>query len=500
MNFSSRKWLAVAALVLATLAVGLDITVLNIALPTLAVSLHASTSDLQWFIDAYTLMLGAVLLPAGLIGDRFGRKRVLMFALGLFGIGSLACAYASSAGMLIAARTVLGFGAAFIIPLSLAVVPVMFTDAERPKAIAVLMIASMLAFPIGPILGGWLLTNYWWGSVFLINVPVVAVGLVAVALLLPESHGTQTRRIDVVGVLVSSAGMALVSYGVILAGQQSWGDTRAIAALSLGALALLGFIWWERRVGEPLIDLHLFGSAGFTWGTLLATIVSFAMFGVLFAVPQYFQEIRGVSALGSGLRLLPLIGGLIVGAGIATKLAERAGAKAAVAIGFLLLAGGLVTASSMSIDTGFSFTAFWLSVSGLGLGFAMPTAMDAAIGALKPENSGMGTALIQAVRQVGATLGVAVLGSLLDSGYRNGVAVQGVPTALAQTAKESVAAGIAVAHQLGLQPLLLAVERAFVHSVDVMLMVCGGIAAAGVLLAILFLPARTRAVQPNTSP
>lgn len=495
---NSRKWLAIVALVFATLAVGLDITVLNLALPTLAVSLHASTSDLQWFIDAYTLVLGAVLLPAGLIGDRFGRKRVLMLALGLFGIGSLACAYASSPGILIAARALLGVGAAFIIPMSLAVVPVMFTDEERPKAIAVLMIAGMLAFPIGPILGGWLLTNYWWGSVFLINVPVVAVGLIAVALLLPESRGTQTRRIDVAGVLISSAGMALLSYGAIEAGQQGFGDASAIASLALGAVALVLFVFWERRVPEPLVELGLFRSAGFTWGTILATIVSFAMFGVLFAVPQYFQEIRGVNALGSGLRLLPMIGGLIVGAGIATRLAERAGAKVAVALGYAFLAGGLVMASSTRVDSGFGFAATWLVVSGIGLGFAMPTAMDAAIGALTAERSGSGTALIQAVRQVGATLGVAILGSVVDSGYRTGIAVRELP--VAGVVRESVAAGIAVARRLRSEPLLITVEHAFVHSMDAMLVLCGGIAAAGVLLALLFLPRRTQAVRSDISP
>lgn len=500
MQVDSRRWLAIAALVLATLAVGLDLTVLNLALPTLAVALHASTSDLQWFLNAYTLVLGAVILPAGLIGDRYGRRRVLMFSLALFGIGSLACAYASSPGMLIAARALLGVGAAFIIPISLAVVPVMFSDDERPKAIAVLMIASLLAFPIGPILGGWLLTNYWWGSVFLINVPVVLIGLVAVAFLLPESRGKKTQRIDGAGVLISSAGMVLVSYGVIQAGQQGWGDARTIAALVLGAAALAVFVLWERRVREPLVDLGLFGSAGFTWGTVLATIVSFAMFGVLFAVPQYFQEIRGVNALGSGLRLLPMIGGLIVGAGIATRLAERVGAKVAVAIGYAMLAGGLVLASTTRVDSGLGFAALWLSVSGFGLGFAMPTAMDAAIGALSPERSGSGTALIQAVRQVGATLGVAILGSIVDAGYRSGLAVGGLPAPLAKVVRESVAAGIIAARKIGSEPLLLTVEHAFVHSMDAMLLVCGAIAAAGSLLALLFLPRRTRSLRSEISP
>ena len=489
---SSRKWLAIAALVLATLAVGLDLTVLNLALPTLSVALHASTSDLQWFLNAYTLVLGAVLLPAGMIGDRFGRKRTLMAALVLFGLGSLACAYSTSPAMLIAARAFLGVGAAFIIPLSLAVVPVMFTDEERPRTIAVLMVASLLAFPIGPILGGFLLTHYWWGSVFLINVPVAFIGLAAVWTLLPESRGQEASHIDVIGILLSSAGMVALSYGVIDAGQNGWGGPTALGAMALGCLLLTVFFLWERRAAAPLVDLDLFRSAGFTWGTVLATIVSFAMFGVLFAVPQYFQEIRGETAFTSGIRLLPLIGGLIIGAAVATRLRDRTGTKLSVALGYALLAGGLGLSARTTPASGFSFTTLWMAVSGLGLGFAMPTAMDAAIGALNRERSASGTSLIQAVRQVGATLGVGILGSVVDSGYRTEVPVHGLPAALAHTVRESVAAGVIAARRLGSPALLAAVRQAFVHSMDGMLLICGGIAAAGIVLALAVLPRRER--------
>src|SRR5206468_6438230 len=311
----TRRWWALGALTLAVLAVGLDGTVLSVALPTLATDLHASTADLQWFVSGYTLVLAAALLPAGLLGDRYGRKKVLLGALALFGAGSLAVAYAPSARAFIAARVLLGLGAAAIVPLSLSVLTVLFSPQERPRAVGVWAAANFLALPLGPILGGWLLSNYWWGWAFLINLPVVLIGLLAALLLLPESRSASRAGLDPVGVLASSAGLAVLVYGVIQAGQHGWGDTSALAAMVAGALLLFGFVGSERRLGrrpdgQPLVDLGLFRSTSFTWGTILASVGIFALFGVLFTAPQYFQAILGTDAMGSGLRLLPLIGGL----------------------------------------------------------------------------------------------------------------------------------------------------------------------------------------------
>jgi len=490
----TRRWWALAALALIGVIVGLDLTVLNLALPTLAIALHASTGQLQWFIDAYSLVLAAALLPAGLLGDRMGRKRMLLLALCLFGAGSLACAYAPSAGVLVAARAVLGLGAAFLIPLSLAVLPVLFSDAERPKAIAVVMVGTMLAYPLGPILGGWLLTRYWWGSVFLINVPVVVLALFAVGLLMPESRGRDRPDLDIGGILTSSAGLVAVIYGAIRAGSRGWGDPGTLGAIAAGLLLLAVFTLWERRIRHPLVDLDLFRSPGFTWGTILTAVVSFAMFGIMFALPQYFQGVRGVDALGSGVRLLPMIGGLLIGAPSADRLAGRAGVKGAVALGFGILAVALGLGATTDLHSGSVFGAVWLAVGGLGLGFAMPTAMDAALGALSPERSGVGSALIQAVRQAAASIGVAILGSVLNATYRGGLDLAGLPPTAATAVRESVSAGVAVARRLGSDPLLRAVQTAFVHGMDVMLWVCGSLAAAGVVLALAFLPRQVRGI------
>jgi EmrB/QacA subfamily drug resistance transporter len=505
----ARRWWALAALALSVLVVGLDLTVLNLALPTLATALHASTAQLQWIVDAYSLVLAALLLPAGLLGDRYGRKKLLLGALVVFGAASLACAYASSAGELIAARAALGLGAAFIIPLSLSVLPVLFSEEERQRAITITVGATFVAFPIGPILGGWLLTHYWWGSVFLINGPVIALALLAVALLLPESRSSQRPRLDLVGIIVSSLGLAGLTYGAIEAGQRGWADTAALVAMLAGALVLVAFVGWERRVarrpaGQPLVDLTLFRSASFTWGTILATMVTFAMFGLLFAVPQYFQAVRGTDALGAGLRLLPLIGGLLVGAQTADRLAPRIGAKVTVALGFALLAAGLGAGATTSLHTSDAFTLTWIAVLGTGLGFALPTAMDAALSALSKERSGAGSALILAVRQVGATIGVAVLGSVLNAGYHARLDLTRLPPQLAEVVRDSAAAGIAVAHQLGSAPLLASVRAAFVHGMDLLLLTCAGLAVVGVVLALGFLPRRaatlaTAATEPAAS-
>jgi MFS family permease len=536
-NDSARKWWALVAIAASVLVVGLDLTVLNLALPTIANDLHASTSDLQWVSDAYSLVLAAAMLPAGLLGDRFGRKKVLLVALVLFGASSAACAYAVNTGELITARAVLGIGAAAIFPLSLSVIPVLFAPEERQKAIALMASATFISFPIGPIVGGYLLDHFWWGSVFLINVPVVVLALIAVVILLPESRSDQRPSLDIAGVILSSAGLAGLTYGFIKAGQDGWTNAAALGTIAAGIAVLAVFVAWERRLTRrylasddgsvrggrirPLIELQLFRSAGFTWGTALSTLVSFAMFGIFFAMPQYFQEVRGVNAMGSGLRLLPMIGGMVVGMISSTRLAsprkatpgkatpgkatpgKAAGGadsgaraplgsvKALVTIGFTLMAATLAVGATTKTTSGTGFAAAWFALFGLGLGLAMPQTMNAALAALSAERSGSGSALISALRQVGATIGVAVLGTVLDSVYRGHLVVTGLPAAAAAAARSSVVAGVQVAHVLRSVPLLDSARGAFVQGMDTMLWACGGIALASAILALIFLPRRS---------
>jgi MFS transporter, DHA2 family, multidrug resistance protein len=501
----TRRWWALAALSLSVLVVGLDLFVLSLALPTLSVDLHATTADLQWFVDAYSLVLAAALLPAGLLGDRLGRKRLLTGALIVFGIASLACAYSTSTGELIAARAVLGLAAAVIMPLALAVLPVMFTPEERPRAIGIVGGATFLGYPLGPILGGWLLDNFWWGSVFLINVPIVLMALAAVTFLMPESRGIGSFRIDIVGVLISSAGLAAVTYGLIRAGDDGWSNAIAVTTMVAGVVVLGLFIVWERAIRGsrwlPLVDLELFRSAGFSWGTALATMISFALFGLTFAMPQFFLDVRGLNSLASGIRLLPLLGGLVVGLGIGQRLQSvrksrdggpgrppLAGARLIGSTGFGVMAVALAVGTATSPASGTGFTSAWFAVTGLGLGLAMPTMLNAALSALSAQRSGSGSALMTAARQVGATIGVAVLGTALSTVYRSKLTLTGVPHDLATLARGSVGTGVEVAERLHSPQLLGAVHLAYASGVDVMLWICAGIAIASAILAGLFLP------------
>jgi DHA2 family multidrug resistance protein-like MFS transporter len=498
----TRKWWALGALSLGVLAVGLDATVLSVALPTLAVSLHASTTDLQWFMSSYTLAVTVALLPGGLLGDRFGRKRVLMIALAVFGLGSLACAYSTSAGMFIAARTLLGLAAGCMVPLVLSVIAVMFSDEERPKAVSVWAAANFIALPIGPILGGWLLSNYWWGWVFLMNLPVVAIGLGVVAMLVPESRG-QEQGFDPAGIATSCLGLALLVYGFIAAGQYGWSSATAVAALAAGALLLAAFAAWDLRLtrrpaGQPLVDMRLFGSARFTWGTILAGMGIFAMFGLLFAAPQFFQAVLGADAMGSGIRLLPMMAGLAAGAGLADITAKGIGAKLTTALGFAILTAGLLTGARMTASTGTVFIATWTAISGLGFGLALATAATAALSDLPKDREGVGSAVMQAVQKAGAPLAAAILGSVLNAGYTSRLHLPGLPLAAAAAVRSSVFAGLAVARNLASPLLLDSVRVSFAHGVDAMLLVSAWMAAAGVVLSLLLLPWRaTAAKQPH---
>src|SRR6266571_302550 len=505
MRDGNRRWWALGALSLAVLAVGLDGTVLSVALPTLATALHASESDLQWFSSGYLLVLAAAMLPAGLLGDRYGRKKVLLASLALFGAGSALCAYSTSPGAFIAARMLLGVAGAGIIVMVLAAFTVLFNEEERPRAVGIWSAANFLALPIGPILGGWLLTNYWWGWVFLLNVPVALLGLVAAFALVPESRAPVRPRLDTVGVVASTAGLVGVTYGLIEAGRNGWTDASALVPMIAGLLVLVGFFLWERRLslrpgGQPLVDFALFRSAAFTWGVILAAIAALAMIGVLFTMPQFFQGVQRADAMGSGLRLLPLIAGLIVGAVPADRVARLVGAKLTVALGFILLAAGLLLGATTGVGSSGTFIAAWMALVGAGMGFAMATATSAALSELSQERSGVGSAVMQALQKLGGPFGSAILGSVLSSAYQAQLNLAGLPSRVANVVKESLFAGLAVAQQLGSAQLLASVRTAFVQGMDVSLVVAAGIAAAGFVLTLAFLPGRTASKAGGAEP
>jgi MFS transporter, DHA2 family, multidrug resistance protein len=486
-----RRWWVLGALAIGILAIGLDMTILNLALPVLATDLGASNGELQWFADAYNLAFAAALLPAGLLGDRLGRKRMLLTGLIIFGVSSLVCAYAGTSWQLITGRVFLGLGAALLVPLSMSIIPVLFLEKERPKAIATWMMANAFGIPLGPVVGGWLLDHYWWGSVFLINIPLILVALAAVSALLPESRSQDVQSVDTIGVMASSLGLIGVTYGVIEVGEHGWNSAEALTTIFTGLILLTGFIVWERKAKHPMVDPALFRSRSFAWGTVLATLVSFAMYGVLFIMPQFFYAINGVDALSAGLRLLPLVGGLLVGSQISDHLQARFGAKTAISSGFLVLAIGLAMGSATALDSSYGFASIWIAIVGLGIGFVLPAAMDEAMSALSAGHSGVGSALLMALRQIGGTMGVAVLGTVLSSVYRNHLDTSDVPESVLSAVKANVSAGTLAAKQMDSSSLLLSVRSSFVDGMGVTLWICSGIAASGIVIAVVFLRKRS---------
>ncbi|MNC04888.1 Antiseptic resistance protein [compost metagenome] len=485
-----QRWWVLGALAVGILAVGLDMTVLNLALPVLATELSATNGQLQWFADAYNLVFAAALLPAGLLGDRLGRKKMLTIGLLVFGISSLVCAFADSPWELITGRVFLGLGAALLVPLSMSIIPVLFSEQERPKAIAVWMTANAFGIPLGPILGGWMLDNFWWGSVFLINIPLVLIALTAVTILLPESRGEVGKTPDLAGMTTSILGLVSVTYGVIEVGEKGWWNAGSIIAITAGIILLVLFIICERKARAPFVDPALFRSRSFTWGTIMATIVSFAMYGVLFVMPQYFQGVKEVDALGAGLRILPLVGGLLIGSQFADRLQTRFGSRITIIMGFSVLGAGVGIGANTGLDSSYGLAAIWLTLAGLGIGFALPAAMDEGMSALTEKSSGVGSALLMALRQVGGTMGVAILGSVLSTGYRNHLDLNGVSAQAAELATHSVSAGVSAAHQIGSSALLNTVQYSFVQAMGTTLWVCGGVVLAGIVMAFGFM--RTR--------
>jgi DHA2 family multidrug resistance protein-like MFS transporter len=489
-GLGARRWWVLGALVVTLLAVSLDLTALNVALPTLATALPAGTGELQWIIAGYTLASATLLLPAGLIGDRYGRKKTLVAGLLIFLAGSLWAVQVGDPGGLIAARTLMGVGCAVIIPLALSVMMVVFPPAERPKAMAAWAAASFVGLPLGPIVTGYLLDHFWWGSIFFLNIPVAVVGLVACVALIPESRSETARRTDFVGLALSTGGLIALVYGVIEQPELGWGHPRVWAPMIAGAAALVCFVAWTRRVASPLFELGLFRDRRFTGGVVPSTVLTFALFGVLFAVPQYLQGVLATGPLGTGLRLLPLIGGLMLTARLSPRLVERFGYRLVIVIGALVIVAGLVAGAATSVHAGYGYVAAWQVVVGFGMGLMLPASMTVAMSALSAERGGVGSAVLMTVRLVGGAFGSAVLGSLLSAAYRGHVSVAGLPDPAAKAVREGLGGGVEVARRLGDPALLASVRTAFVHGMDLVLAAGAGLLLVSTVIALVLLPGR----------
>ncbi|MEV5877203.1 MFS transporter [Streptomyces sp. NPDC052101] len=483
-----RRWWALGALVASMLVLAFDSTILNVALPTMAAQLGATTGQQQWMADAYVVVFAALMLPAGLLGDRFGRRLMLIAGLAVFLGGSVLGALAGDVNAVIAARAVMGVGAALIMPLSLAVLPAMFGPDERGKAVGMISAASALGMPLGPLVGGWLLSHFWWGSVFLINIPMAALGISACVFLLPETRDPASPRVDPVSTALTAAGLGSLIYAIIEAPGRGWGDGRVLAMFAAAAVLLPALVLRERRMTRPMLDMGLLAHRGFLLNAAAATLVMFVLSGLMFTVPTYLQAVLGHDAFGTGLRLLPMTGGLMIAAKGAQGAVARFGARAVVSAGLVVLAFAALLGSRTTADSGYGFTALWLSLTGLGFGFSVVPAMDGALGTLPADRAGSGSGLLMTLRQVGGAIGIALLGSLLAGAFRDRLDVAGLPGPAAHAAKESVVAAHAVAAHTRSARLAASADLSYVHGMTVVLIVCGIASLVAALLAALFLP------------
>ncbi|MGI5404491.1 MFS transporter [Streptomyces sp. CA-135486] len=504
--FDTRRWWVLGVLLVSLLLVVLDTSILSVALKTLAqsepVGLGASQSALQWSVDSYTLVFAALLFTTGVLADRWGRKRTLLAGLVVFGGCSLWSAYAGSADELIVARAGLGVGGALVMPATLAIIMDVFPPAEHAKAIGIWAGAAGLAVAIGPIAGGVLLEHFWWGSVFLINIPIVVVGTVAALAVVPESKDPRRGGFDPVGVALSVVGLTLLVFGVIKGGESDdWAEAQVWGPMLGGLAVLAAFVAWERRRSRPALDIALFRIPRFSAAVTVIGLVFFALLGGTFFLVFYLQSVRGWTPLEAGYCLLPLAVAQLAFSPPATLAAKRIGVRPVCVTGTLL-----TTLAFLAVGTVDEHTEVWvleaiLFVLGVGIACVMPPATTAVMSALPRERAGTGSAVNTTFRQVGGALGVAVLGSVLSTAYRSNVAdrLTALPREVRDKAEDSVESTLAVAASLGPRGsgMAAAAVDSYVSAMHVAALVAAGVTFLGALVSLLLLPARTSEARPD---
>jgi EmrB/QacA subfamily drug resistance transporter len=493
------RWLALAVLCTTVLIANLDNTVLNVALPTLVRDLRTSTSDLQWITDAYIIVFAGLLLAAGSLADRVGRKKTFLAGLAIFAGGSAAAAASSGVTTLIAARAGMGVGGALMIPSTLSIISNMFHDnAERQRAISLWAGTSGIGVALGPIIGGLLLAHFWWGSVFLINVPIAVAGLIAALWIVPDSKNPHANAPDVPGVVMSIAGLGAVLWSIIEAPTRGWSDPAVLAVGAAGLAGLGAFVLWEKTTTHPLLNLRFFTKREFSAAIPAVATVTFGLYGALFVLTQFLQFSLGFTPLQTGVRVLPAASALLVIAPASAPIVKHIGAKLTMAAGLVLIAAGLWQISGATVTTTFAGTVLGMSLLGAGAGLAIPTATGSVLGSVPESDSGVASATNTTAMQVGGALGVAVIGSLLNTRYQNTItaslAGRPVPHAALAAIQSSLGGALAVAsHVGGTAGQLLAhlARTAFVSGMDLGLLTAALVAVAGTVLVLAWLPART---------
>ncbi|MEU5437847.1 MFS transporter [Streptomyces sp. NPDC020719] len=472
-----QRWLILGVICLAQLTVLLDNTVLNVAIPSLTTSVGASTADIQWMINAYSLVQSGLLLTAGSASDRYGRKKMLAAGLALFGIGSLAAGLSQNAGQLIAARAGMGVGGALLMTTTLAVVVQIFDNEERVKAIGLWATVNSLGFAAGPLIGGVMLDHFWWGAIFLVNIPVAAIGLVAVLVMVPESKNPQGDRPDLLGAVLSTIGMGGVVYAIISGPGHGWTSAHVLVSAAVGLVALAAFARWELSIPYPMLDMHFFRNQKFTGAVAGSILVAFGMGGSLFLLTQHLQFVLGYSPLEAGLRTAPLALAVVAlnMAGVGARILPRLGTPRTIAVGMSANALGLAAIALLGRDH-YAGMLLGLVVMGSGIAIAMPAMANTLMSAIPPEKAGVGAGVNGTLAEFGNGLGVAVLGAVLNSRFAalipSVVGAASLPAALAAAGSDGERARIADAFADGLQTSQL---------VGAVAVLAGGLLAAALL-------------------
>ena len=506
-----RRWWVLAALCLSLLVIIVDNSILNVAVPTLAKpvaegGLGATYSQLQWMIDSYTLVFAGLLLTAGTLGDKFGRRGALMVGMAVFGIGSLLSAFATSPTQLIFTRSLMGIGGAFIMPATLSIITNTFPPEERGRAIAFWAGIAGVGAALGPISGGLLLAHFYWGSIFLVNIPIVVLALLAGVFIIPTSKDPSNAKLDIVGALLSIVGLVSLVYAIIEAPQDGWTSPKILMTFAFAAIVLAAFAWWESRVEHPMLDVNFFKNPRFTAASSGITLIFFAMFGSMFLLTQYFQLVMGYTALETGVRLLPMALTMLVVAPTSARIVDKVGTKAVVSGGLFLTGLALASFSMLpSHNISYPGDVMWrMVIMATGMGLVMAPATESIMGSLPRAKAGVGSAVNDTTRQVGGALGVAVIGSVMTSTYGPRVATaierSGVPSSpgVVSQAKQSLGFVVEMAGRVPGNAgagLVQEARDAFVSGLHRGVIVAAVAAFLGALIAVIWLPARAANVE-----
>ncbi len=512
---SRPRWRALIILCIAVLVVNVDNTILNVALPTLVDRLRATTDELQWIADAYAMAFGGLLLVGGSLADRYGRKRFFVLGLAIFGAGSLGAAFSGSVGPLIAWRAVMGAGAAMTVPSGLSILNDLFRHpGQRARAVGIWSGTIGLGIAIGPLAGGLLLSRFWWGSVFLVNLPVVAVGIAGTWAFVPESRSLSPGRPDPWGSVLSIVGLGFILWAIIEGPNQGWLSPQVLGVGAAGLFVMAGLVWWERAIDHPMLPLEFFRSRRFSVAIVSVGLGLFALFGGLFLMTQFLQFFLGYTPLGAGLRILPIAGILALGALVSPRAVRWVGTKFVTALALLCIVGGLAQIAVISTVTATYLRELpGMLLMGLGAGLLVPAAIDSVLGAITQADAGVGSATNSTAMQVGGAVGVAVLGSVLSTRYRHSmqtviagyqvIAGHQVPASAAHDILGSIGGALAVALVKGGlvgTELAHAARVAFALGSHTALVVGAGVTGAGVLLALVALPSRPPRDTPENPP